>query len=113
MSGLPKSHKLIFLVIDMSLLDNRQTIALVSFDLALSPMISLFKGRYLYRKSRAFLTARTFGSYKQHKSALMTTVSMCGQNRNIFSLLFLEIVDSSFTSFILSSVFGSYASGSV
>lgn len=74
MSGLPKSHKLIFLVIDMSLLDNRHTIALVNLDLALSPMISLFKGKYLYKKSSEFFTANTFVSYKQHKSALMTTV---------------------------------------
>ncbi len=112
-SGLPKIHKLIFLVIDMSLFDKRQTMALVSFDLALSPTISLFKGKYLYKKSSAFFTARTFESYKQHKSALITTLYMWGQKRNIFSLLFLVTVDSSLTSFILSYVFGCYKSGSL
>jgi len=111
MSGLPKSHKFIFLVIDMSLFANKQTIAFVSLDFAVYPMISLFSGRYLYKKSSAFFTAKMLVSSRQLSRALMTTVSICGQYFKMFSLLFLVYVDSSLDSLSFSSTLGESLSG--
>lgn len=57
-SGLPKSQRLIFLVIEVSRLLNNHTTHLANLSLPWSCRRSLLRGRYLYRKSSPALIAR-------------------------------------------------------